>query len=217
MAGHTRLIPHSLSSRHASFWTAHLMPGPMYKIEWWKLTHAVSTFVLLQVTTNLLFQAGLTLQCFKIQTADTTEARYSCIGCKSSSTPLGHSSKGFLDSNNHWKTYCCYLQLRSDHCIEKEGSTALHRGYMRSVCIEELVILPLQDNDTLCQAVINHPFSRIVSSQATVNDLSQQHEVACYHQRTTLRILFQTLTCGCFSQSPEPRKADDSRPKRSPT
>jgi len=70
--------------------------------------------------------------------------------------------------------HCYYFQLRFDHCIEKgKQHSPLLRGYTRRICIEELVILPLQDNEMLRQMAIKHPFGQILSSQATINNLFQ--------------------------------------------
>lgn len=171
------------------------MTGPIYKRqEWWKHVHIPSILPCFWNISNL---ALLTLQSFEIHTGNTTEARHSCTECKSISTPLGYSSKGFLGFNNHQKMYCYYWQLYLDHCLEKSKQhSPLIRGYTRRICIEELVILPLQDNETLCQAAIKVPFGQTLSSQATINNLFQQHKVACYHQCTVLQIFFQTLKCG---------------------
>lgn len=73
---------------------------------------------------------------------------------------------------------CNYLQLHLDHCtVKSQQYSLLLRGYTRSICVDELVILPLQDNETLCQTAINHPFGQILSSQATINNLFQQHKL----------------------------------------
>lgn len=134
-------LPAMLYTGHTSFWTDHLMTGPIYKTEWWKLIRMQSVIPhFWKVRRNLLFQALLTLQCFKIHTASIAEAHCSYMGCKSISAPLGHSSKGFLDFNNHWKMHCYYLQLHLDHCIEKgeqlsSSAQGLHKDLHRGTCL----------------------------------------------------------------------------------